>query len=272
METLDNLSRQFTQTASCDNNIRYVNFSGVVGKDKGVTANIRTAPSLNAAISRVEPNNKTLSFDAWAYGDTVNDLWENLPDARWFKLKGENLWVASAIIYGLPPGNPSRLPSCDSTRETRIHTALNKLNGTYSITDPDGNYPGQCVSFVKRFTYELGIRMGPMGGTGQYAGGAKFGFLNFNQPGLSLSAAQADKINFTGREQPLLGDIIFFDATSSNGYGHVAVVQAVLGNGRVVIQESNGDAKAPNTYVRRHELNLNQSNRGLVMGWLRLKL
>jgi len=268
METQNNVSMSVAQATSCDTNIRYVNFSGVVGKDKGVTANIRTAPSLSAAISRVEPNNKTLSFDAWGYGDTVNDLWENQPDARWFKLKGENLWVASAIIYGLPPGNPSRLPSCGSTKELRMNAALDKLNGMYSIPDPDGNYRGECVSFAKRFTQELGVKMGPMGGTG----GAKFGFINFNQPGLSLSAAQAEKINFTGREQPLLGDIIFFDGTQSNGYGHVAVVQSVLGNNRVIIQESNGNAKAPDTYVTRYELNLNQSGRGLVMGWLRLKL
>ncbi|HAA33258.1 MAG TPA: hypothetical protein DCE56_42975, partial [Cyanobacteria bacterium UBA8553] len=117
--------------------------------------------------------------------------------------------------------------------------------------------------------------MNPMGGEGPGKGGARFGFINFNKPGLSLSSTQADKIVFTGNEQPQVGDIIFFDKTSSNPYGHVAVVQSVLGDGRVIIQESNANGKAPNTYVTRGEINLNAKppRRGLgaVMGWLRLK-
>jgi surface antigen len=153
-----------------------------------------------------------------------------------------------------------------------INSALNNLDGDYSITDPNGNYPGQCVSFVKRFTQSLGITMNPMGGNG----GAKYGFMNFNQPNLSLSASQADQITFNGQERPEVGDIIFFDSTSQNPWGHVAVVQSVLGDGQVIIQESNGDGKAPNTYVRRSAINLKEkppaAYYGSVMGWLRLKL
>ena len=159
-----------------------------------------------------------------------------------------------------------------SPGDSRINAALDKLNGMYAITDPNGYYPGQCVSFVKRFTKELGITMGAMGGDG----GARNGFINFNKPGLSLSATQADKIYFTGSEQPQVGDIIFFDVTSINPYGHVAVVQSVLGNGKVIIQESNANNKAPDTYVTRGEINLTQNPPkpyyGPVMGWLRLKL
>jgi surface antigen len=162
--------------------------------------------------------------------------------------------------------------SPDNPVISRINAALDKLNGIYSITDPNGYYPGQCVSFVKRFTKELGITMGAMGGDG----GARYGFINFNQPGLSLSATQANKISFTGSEQPQVGDIIFFDATSINPWGHVAVVQSISGNGKVIIQESNADGKAPNTYVTRGEINLTQNPPkpyyGRVMGWLRLKL
>jgi Peptidase_C39 like family len=84
------------QAASCDSNIRTESFSGIV--------------------ARTESNGKTLSFDAWTYGDTANDLWENKPDSRWFKIKGENLWVSSAVIWGLPPSNPSRLPNCGSSK------------------------------------------------------------------------------------------------------------------------------------------------------------
>ncbi len=150
---------------------------------------------------------------------------------------------------------------------SEITTALDNLNGIVDILSPSNSYPGQCVSFVKRFTQELGITMNPMGGDG----GARYGFINFDQPGLSLSAEQADKIVFTGGEQPKVGDIIFFDATDSNRWGHVAVVHSVLDNGRVVVQESNYDGRAGRgTEVQRRELDLSHNN--LVMGWLRLKL
>ncbi|HAZ49506.1 MAG TPA: hypothetical protein DDW76_01455, partial [Cyanobacteria bacterium UBA11369] len=170
------------------------------------------------------------------------------------------------------PTNPQPQTSIWSQK---VNGVLDGLNGEFQITAPKGGYAGECVSFVKRFTQSLGVNMNPMGGEGPGKGGARFGFINFNKPGLSLSSTQADKIVFTGNEQPQVGDIIFFDKTSSNPYGHVAVVQSVLGDGRVIIQESNANGKAPNTYVTRGEINLNAKppRRGLgaVMGWLRLK-
>ena len=122
---------------------------------------------------------------------------------------------------------------------------------------------------MKRFTEELGVRMNPMGGNG----GAKYGFINFNKPGSSLSAEQADKIRFSGSEQPKIGDIIFFDSTPTNKWGHVGVVSSVFDNGSIEIQESNLDGEAPNTQVKRRRINnLSNTHPGRVMGWLRLKL
>ena len=121
---------------------------------------------------------------------------------------------------------------------------------------------------MKRFTEELGVRMNPMGGDG----GAKYGFINFDKPGLSLSAEQADKIVFTAGKQPKVGDIIFFDSTSTNEWGHVAVVYSVLDNGDIIVQESNYDNKAWTTGTKVQRRTLSLSNNNLVMGWLRLKL
>ncbi|GEM_PF-2176367 len=190
---------------------------------------------------------------------------DNLGKIHLWDCNGSNpnqRWLSSGYVAP-PPVDP---------RLTRINQALNELNGLYAIRDPNGNYPGQCVSFVKRFTQKLGIWMNPMGGNG----GARYGFINYNVRGLSLTASQADKIVFTGSQQPQVGDIIFFDATTSNPWGHVAVVQSVLGNGIVVIQESNANNRAPNTYVTRGQINLNsnppKAGYGRVMGWLRLKI
>jgi len=229
-------------------------------------------------------------------GSEIN-VWScdaNDPDQNWnlvdvgssrflIKRTGTNLCVDTPTrsdagkvhLVGCDGNNPNqrwRSSGSPPPADTRISAALDKLNGMYAITDPNGGYPGECVSFVKRFTKELGITMGPMAGNG----GARYGFINFNQPGLSLSATQANKISFTGSEQPQVGDIIFFDATSANAYGHVAVVQSISGNGKVIIQESNANKNAPYTYVTRGEINLTQnppkSGYGRVMGWLRLKL
>ena len=159
----------------------------------------------------------------------------------------------------------------------KITTALDALNGLWSIEPPryakptynPNIYNGECVSFVKRFTEELGVKMNPMGGNG----GAKYGFINFNKPGSSLSAEQADKIRFSGSEQPKIGDIIFFDSTPTNKWGHVGVVSSVFDNGSIEIQESNLDGEAPNTQVKRRRINnLSNTYPGRVMGWLRLKL
>ncbi|TAG57034.1 MAG: CHAP domain-containing protein [Oscillatoriales cyanobacterium] len=149
-----------------------------------------------------------------------------------------------------------------------INTALDKWNGKTGITDPNGYYPGQCVSLVKTYTHELGITMGVIKGNNPadpYNEGAKWGFVN-----PSLPPGKFEKIKFTANEQPQVGDIIFFDATPSNGYGHVAVVQAVSGNSQITIQESNG-YEASRAVVKRHSMNLLKSDRGPVMGWLRLK-
>jgi hypothetical protein len=55
----------------------------------------RSAPSLNAAaVGRLQPNER-VNFDAWTYGDVVNDVWIGQPDARWYRVPGRG-WVATA--------------------------------------------------------------------------------------------------------------------------------------------------------------------------------
>jgi surface antigen len=87
-------------------NIIQVNFSG---KAASTGVNIRSAPSLNASIvGRLQPN-ESVSFNAWTWGDVVNDYWVGTPDARWYrlnyKINGQDAWVASAVINGNAPGS-----------------------------------------------------------------------------------------------------------------------------------------------------------------------
>jgi hypothetical protein len=93
-------------------NIRWVNFSGRVGPKIGV--NLRHSTRHGDRSSRNEPYNKTLAFDAWTHGETITDIWLGTPDSRWFKVKGTNLWVPSAYIWGNPPSS-SPLPNDGET-------------------------------------------------------------------------------------------------------------------------------------------------------------
>jgi surface antigen len=163
-------------------------------------------------------------------------------------------------------------------RVKEYNRILDEMYGEPRIPSPNGDKLGECVSFVKSFTKEFGVEMKQMGGNG----GAKYGFENFGQKNYSLPSDKAEKITYTNIEKPQVGDIIFFDevyiydkngkSIFENKYGHVAVVQSVLDNDRVIIQESNRNGKAPNTSVTRDEINLKQPDRylGKVMGCLRL--
>jgi hypothetical protein len=90
-----------------NSDIRWVNFSGTVGHSMGV--NLRNSTRFSDRSSRNQPNGKRLEFDAWTYGEVGTDMWNGNQDARWFKVKGTNLWVPSAYINGNPP-NSSPMP------------------------------------------------------------------------------------------------------------------------------------------------------------------
>ncbi|MCY6494264.1 peptidoglycan DD-metalloendopeptidase family protein [Leptolyngbya sp. GGD] len=79
-----------------------VNFSAI-SAPTGV--NVRSAPSTTAPIvGRIAPN-QHINFDAWTFGQVVNDHWINTPDARWYRIAGTNNWVASAVVNGNAPGS-----------------------------------------------------------------------------------------------------------------------------------------------------------------------
>ena len=92
-----------SSTPSTNSGINWVNFSGTVGPSIGV--NLRNSPRNSDRSRRNEPYGKKLEFDGWKYGETLTDMWLGTPDSRWFKVKGTNLWVPSAYIFGNPPSS-----------------------------------------------------------------------------------------------------------------------------------------------------------------------
>lgn len=100
---------QTVKVKVCTSIIHRVDFSGKVGPKIGV--NLRFDRKLNARTSKNLPRGETLDFDAWAYGETENDIWTANPDALWFRFSNENLWVPSAYIAGYPPDLPPLQPN-----------------------------------------------------------------------------------------------------------------------------------------------------------------
>ncbi|MGA9377730.1 MAG: BPSL0067 family protein [Phormidium sp.] len=153
------------------NNITFVNFSGTVGPSIGV--NLRNSPRFSDRSSRNEPNGKRLEFDAWTYGEVGTDMWTGQSDARWFKVKGTNLWVPSAYINGNPP-NSSPMPGGGTTPLPPSNTKLTQLlNGqlTGRYIDVDGYYGAQCWDLVAYVTGQTGLTTNWQRGTNVMSSG-----------------------------------------------------------------------------------------------------
>jgi hypothetical protein len=142
-------------TPTCSDNtsnpqdFRPVNFSGraYVGG-----ANIRSATSLSASIVRRAQSEERLNFDGWTYGERVRDEASGQLDARWYRLSGQNLWVASAVVNGNAPGSTPLPPESPQTGQISLPFASGQTwyvcqgyNGTVSHR----GYPAALVPLNK---------------------------------------------------------------------------------------------------------------------------
>ncbi|MCP2727248.1 CHAP domain-containing protein [Limnofasciculus baicalensis] len=257
------------QTVSC-NTIRPVSTFFATAASSGV--NIRSGPSLTASIvGRLAPNERR-DFDAWTYGDIVNDLWLNRPDARWYRLKGTNYWVASGVVYGNPNPAPPTLCSNSGNFFRNPEAFFQWANGQRGIRRLDRNdLQGQCVTLIARYVQEVFMASNERtisraynhgyGTAGTLANNAPFNqyFGSYIRP-----SATSDL--------PRRGAVISFPGPDTR-YGHVGIVMEVqrLSNGQrqVKILESNWDNKAENSTVRISGwINIPSSNSyGGTNGW-----
>jgi murein DD-endopeptidase MepM/ murein hydrolase activator NlpD len=144
-------------TPTCSDNtsnpqdFRPVNFSGraYVGG-----ANIRSATSLSASIVRRAQSEERLNFDGWTYGERVRDEASGQLDARWYRLSGQNLWVASAVVNGNAPGSTPLPPESPQTGQISLPFASGQTwyvcqgyNGTVSHR----GYPALDLTVAKDF-------------------------------------------------------------------------------------------------------------------------
>jgi murein DD-endopeptidase MepM/ murein hydrolase activator NlpD len=79
-----------------------------------IQTNVRSGRSTSSSLVKTLPAGQTFYFDAWGYGEEVMDTGYSppRPDRRWYKLKDENGWVASAVVQGdAPYSSPTCIPT-----------------------------------------------------------------------------------------------------------------------------------------------------------------
>jgi len=125
----------------------------------------------------------------------------------------------------------------------------------------------QCVEFVKRYYYEYYYHKMP-----DSYGNAKDFFDNSVKDG--QISKKRDLIQFTNpsKSKPAIGDLIIFDGTAGNPYGHVAIISKVTAQTIEIIQQNPGPFASS-----RINLSLDSSSNSFkiqetrLLGWLRMK-
>ncbi|WP_082218242.1 M23 family metallopeptidase [Kamptonema formosum] len=211
------------QTASCDASIRTEYFSRRVGSSNGI--NLRSDRRLDARTSQNVAYNQMVEFDGWAYGQSVNDLWTGKPDALWYKLKNQNLWVPSAYMIGYPPSNPPIQPNCSngsSNGSGQINLPF-RSGQTWYVCQ---GYQGP-ISHSNTYSFDLTVAREDIGSTGCWAANG-----NVNKSaGQPVFAPAAGTVSYVNSDMVCLT----LDSGRSLLIGHM---NRTVGNGARVNQDT----------------------------------
>ena len=106
---------------------------------------------------------------------------------------------------------------------------VNKYNG--KKVDYDGVYGPQCVDLARQYWKEKEC-IKEHTGSCQTTGGAKDLYLDYNKMPI-------EKKYFTrsSTKLPRRGDVVIWDSTETNKYGHVAICLGLLGNSVIVFEQ-----------------------------------
>jgi CHAP domain len=197
------------------------------------------------------------------YNTSNNPIWASNTDRRsgtrltvqddgnvvMYTAQGQAVWHTNTVTSC----NVTPQPPAQRQSERKVNAFANDwLNKTVWRKD-DRTLDGQCVSLIARYLqdhYSKGALWIGDGRTTASSIGSQFPeFLPLSDPSL-----------------PIPGSIMSFAATSSNSFGHVALVRSVQRNSNntltLTILESNVDTNtsAPNSKVRQNTIILNLSN------------
>ena len=150
-------------------------------------------------------------------------------------------------------------PSPGITYGMSVDSFIAKYTNAGSVTDPAGNYLGQCVSLIKRYHVEV------VGGA-MYALGGNGGAFNEWDLFASIPELKSHYTQVAASSAVKKGDIVVWGPTSTNQYGHIALVTSDAGAGAsFTVLESNYKKSGGNGIVSTR----NVTTRSNVRGFLR---
>lgn len=137
---------------------------------------------------------------------------------------------------------------------SKLEEFVKKYNG--KKVDFDGVYGAQCVDLFRQYTKEV---LGITEHTGSCAtsGGAKDLFLDYDKMPVEKKYFYRSKA-----KNWIAGDILIWDQTEKNKYGHVAILLAKLGDSFLVFEQNGITQNGAEIQVR---------DRTNLLGYLRKK-
>lgn len=125
----------------------------------------------------------------------------------------------------------------------------------------------QCVEFVKRYYYEFYRHKMP-----DSYGNAKDFFDQSLKDGQLSEKRNLIQFTNPSKSKPVIGDLVIFDGTAGNPYGHVAIVSNVTSQSIEIIQQNPGPFASSRVII---ELDSNSNGFKIqetrLLGWLRMK-
>jgi len=232
------------QAASCDTRVRNESFSLRVGATAGI--NLRSDRRLSARTNQNIAFNQMFDFDAWGYGESVNDLWNGKPDALWYKIRGQERWVPSAYMVGFPPSRPSTQPNCPGGGSRQINLPFGSGRSMFvcqgyngPVSHRNGNHysldltvdrrdfgnNNACAAFGQDINKSAGLEvLAPAGGTVVHRG-QEFVCLQIDY-GRSLLIGHMDRRVTNGQrvaQDTVLGTLVRYRGTSPSDYAHIHI-------------------------------------------------
>lgn len=135
---------------------------------------------------------------------------------------------------------------------------------------PDGYNIGltwQCVEFVKRYYYEFYHHKMP-----DAYGNAKDFFDRSLKDGELSKKRDLIQYNNPSKQKPSTGDLVIFDGSAANSYGHVAIISRVTAETVEIIQQNPGPfASSRVNFLLDSTGNRYKIQEGRLLGWLRMK-
>jgi surface antigen len=123
----------------------------------------------------------------------------------------------------------------------------------------------QCVEFVKRYYYEYFNHKMP-----DSYGHAKDFFSNFLADGKMSHRRNLIQYTNPSLSKPQVSDLLVFDGTVFNKYGHVAIVSKVTNNQIEIIQQNPGPGgKSRETFSLKSKNGKWEIQNARLLGWLR---